>query len=707
MIRALVILLTVFAGGACWAGTAAAAPSSMTVTPVGAGGRVDVGPFDLAGARWRGRGTVELRARRANGRWTPWYPASPEAGDRPDADTREGRADRGWQVGSPWWVGNADRLELRTRGPVRDLRAITVRSPEVRVPFRRPAATGRPLITPRAFWGADESIVRAAPTYATAVRFALVHHTAGQNGYTRSEAPAIVKGIQLYHVRGNGWNDIGYNFLVDRFGVIYEGRAGGVDRNVVGAHALGFNTGSVGVALLGTQTSVPASPAAEKAIAGLLAWRLDLAHVDPLSTLTVISGGSDRFPQGLPVLLPAVSGHRDTGLTTCPGDALYARLGSLAAQAQAEGLPKLYGPTVEGAIGSIVTFAATLSEPLDWSIAVTDAAGLTVASITSYGETVAATWDASAAAPGSYIWTITAGTGERVVTTARGPVGSTVAGPATGLAFRGASAEPETVSPNGDGQAETALVTYTLSAAGTVRGIAVDQTGTQVAEVERLRWRRAGEHTMTFDPAALPDGLYTVRLEARGTGGVSATTDVPVAVTRTLGGVQPSAQLISPNADGRFDTLDLAFTLSQPADVKFSVRRGSAWIATPFAGRLEAGAQSLNWDGTKRLGRVRDGSYDVLLEATDPVATSVARFTVTSDTTAPRLRFISRGAPRIAIGEPADVRLVVNGARRRIEAATAGTYAVPGVQRVVELRARARDLAGNETILRIDRRAPK
>jgi hypothetical protein len=127
-------------------------------------------------------------------------------------------------------------------------------------------------------------------------------------------------------VQGNGWNDIGYNFLVDRFGTIYEGRFGGIDRNVVGAHALGFNTGSVGIALLGTYGDAKPSAAAQDAIARLIAWRLDLAHVDPTSFLTFISGGSERYANGIPVLLSAVSGHRDTGFTECPGNALYSRL---------------------------------------------------------------------------------------------------------------------------------------------------------------------------------------------------------------------------------------------------------------------------------------------------------------------------------------------------------------------------------------------
>ncbi len=127
-----------------------------------------------------------------------------------------------------------------------------------------------------------------------------------------------MKGIQLYHVRGNGWNDIGYNFLVDRFGTVYEGRYGGIERAVVGAHARGFNTGSVGVALLGTYSGAAPTKAAQDALTSLLAWRLDLAHVDPLGMQNVISGGSERWRAEVPVLLRAVSGHRDTGLHRVP-----------------------------------------------------------------------------------------------------------------------------------------------------------------------------------------------------------------------------------------------------------------------------------------------------------------------------------------------------------------------------------------------------
>ena len=231
---------------------------------------------------------------------------------------------------------------------------------------------------PRAGWNADESIRRAPPSYAPAIRLAIIHHTAGQNEYTRAQAPAIVRGIELFHVKGNGWNDIGYNFLVDRFGTIYEGRYGGVERNVIGAHALGFNTGSVGIALLGTYGSTKPSAAALDAIARIVSWKLDLAHVDPTSFLTFISGGSERYPSGIPVLLNAVSGHRDTGLTECPGDALYAKLGSIAAAARALGGPKIFDPRADAAEAS-VRFRARLSQAQPWTVVVTSASGTEVA----------------------------------------------------------------------------------------------------------------------------------------------------------------------------------------------------------------------------------------------------------------------------------------------------------------------------------------
>ena len=242
--------------------------------------------FDLVGLHWRGSGAVQFRTRSPAGKWSAWRRADPEAEDLPNAGTAEARAEGGWRIGNPYWTGAADAIQYRLHGRVDRLRAYFVRSPEVRIPLRRVSMVGSPLMLSREVWGANEAIRRAPPSYAPSVQFALVHHTAGTNSYTASQSAAIVRGIEIYHVKGNGWNDIGYNFLVDKYGQVFEGRYGGVDRPVIGAHAEGFNTGSVGVAVLGSYGSSAPPKVARTALANLLAWRLDIAHVDPTSSLT-------------------------------------------------------------------------------------------------------------------------------------------------------------------------------------------------------------------------------------------------------------------------------------------------------------------------------------------------------------------------------------------------------------------------------------
>ena len=185
-------------------------------------------------------------------------------------------------------------MQYRTSGRVTRLRAYFIDSPVTaadrvsatasRTASAAAAALGpvaQPSIVRRAEWNADESIVRDAPAIASRLRRAVVHHTAGSNSYSRSESPAIVRGIQRYHVLSNRWDDIGYNFLVDKYGRVFEGRGGGITENVIGAHAGGFNTGSVGVAVIGNYESASISRAARTALQRLLAWRLDVGHVFP------------------------------------------------------------------------------------------------------------------------------------------------------------------------------------------------------------------------------------------------------------------------------------------------------------------------------------------------------------------------------------------------------------------------------------------
>jgi len=207
------------------------------------------------------------------------------------------------------------------------------------LPQTLPAGPGQPPIVAREAWAQGRCPPRVAPEYG-AVQMAFVHHTENPNGYQAGEVAGMLRAIYQFHRYGRGWNDIGYNFVVDRFGRIFEGRAGGIDEAIIGAQAGGYNHCSTGVAVLGEYGATQISPAARAALAQLLAWKLSL-HGIPVAgrvTVRVNPAGAvySRFPAGAHVSLPRVAGHRDGDSTTCPGDALYGELPAL--RAAAEGL---------------------------------------------------------------------------------------------------------------------------------------------------------------------------------------------------------------------------------------------------------------------------------------------------------------------------------------------------------------------------------
>lgn len=210
-------------------------------------------------------------------------------------------------------------------------------SPSVSVPPAPPSTAPRPPITSRADWGADESISPEEPGYLPGERIkaVVVHHTAESNDYTCAQGPAVVRGIYAYHVKQLGWKDLGYNFLVDKCGTVYEGRKGGVDRPVMGAHAYGFNAETTGISVLGTYTSTAPSTAAMTSVARIAAWKLGQYGVDPTSTATLTAGDSGRsysgktWAKGAQLTLPAIHGHRDGYNTQCPGDAFYNKLATV------------------------------------------------------------------------------------------------------------------------------------------------------------------------------------------------------------------------------------------------------------------------------------------------------------------------------------------------------------------------------------------
>ncbi|WP_434081017.1 N-acetylmuramoyl-L-alanine amidase [Sanguibacter sp. Z1732] len=180
-----------------------------------------------------------------------------------------------------------------------------------------------PAIQTRAQWGADESLMRWTPQ-PRALRAAVVHHTAGTNNYTQAQAPGVVRGIYVYHATqrdGNGWGDIGYNFLVDRFGRIYEGRTGSrtaqPGQMTQGAHALGFNNGTLGISVMGNYSSMNASSTVLNSMANVIAWQFSRAGIAVDTRSGMISPGSPTRPAGQN--LPRIFGHRDVSNTTCPG----------------------------------------------------------------------------------------------------------------------------------------------------------------------------------------------------------------------------------------------------------------------------------------------------------------------------------------------------------------------------------------------------
>ncbi|MEU4881247.1 peptidoglycan recognition protein [Streptomyces althioticus] len=327
--------------------------------------RTETEQFSLVGVSWSGalkplEGTAQVRTRGLeSGEWGAWR--SLELNAAPPEDVEAGM--RG--ASQPLWVGPSDGVEARvlhedgtTAALPKDLEVNlvdpgVVTEAETRVDAPEPAAfvmdespspspspeptappstMPQPPVTSRADWGADESKSPDPSEYNAEVKAVFVHHTDGANDYDCAESPAIVRGIYAYHTEVNGWNDVGYNFLVDKCGTVFEGRKGGIDRPVLGAHTYGFNRESAGIAVLGTHVTGAASDAALASVARVTAWKLGQYGADPAGSVQLTAGATQTnyfgtaFTAGEQYTFHRVSGHRDGFLTQCPGDALYAQL---------------------------------------------------------------------------------------------------------------------------------------------------------------------------------------------------------------------------------------------------------------------------------------------------------------------------------------------------------------------------------------------
>ncbi|MPZ65631.1 MAG: hypothetical protein GEU83_08980 [Pseudonocardiaceae bacterium] len=280
-------------------------------------------PFAMVGLRWDGQPPEVMAVRVPGGEWTAMEPAP------------------GTTASQPVWTGRTHEVQVRaTRdgAPAIGVAAVLIdpgRSPSDAVP---PTSRDRgyPVVS-RAGWGADESLRCREAQFDDEVRAVALHHTAETNDYSASDSPAIVRGIYAYHAETLGWCDIGYHALVDRFGQVFEGRAGGLERPVIGAHSAGFNRRTSSIAMMGSYTGHQAGDAQRDALSGYLGWKLAAHGLDPTGETTLLSegGGSSRHPSGTEVRLPVLLGHRDVGHTECPGDDGYALLPGLRSAAAA------------------------------------------------------------------------------------------------------------------------------------------------------------------------------------------------------------------------------------------------------------------------------------------------------------------------------------------------------------------------------------
>ncbi|WP_333776297.1 FG-GAP-like repeat-containing protein [Streptomyces sp. IBSBF 3136] len=216
-------------------------------------------------------------------------------------------------------------------------------SPSSTVPAPVPSTVAKPPIITQAEWGASTDY-DGTPSYGTEIKAAVIHHTGVDSDNTLScaDSRARMRTIQQEHF-SRGYFDIGYNFVVDRCGQIFEGRSGGMDLPVVGAHDIGFNTNTVGISYIGNYMTARPSRAALDSIARVVAWKFGMYGIDPTGKVTLASGspkGQDGnlIDKGQQITLPRVFGHRDTNATACPGDNLYKKLALIATLAKTPGV---------------------------------------------------------------------------------------------------------------------------------------------------------------------------------------------------------------------------------------------------------------------------------------------------------------------------------------------------------------------------------
>jgi hypothetical protein len=333
--------------------------------------------------------SFRIRSRRG-GSWGAWTTVPPMHGGQD-----EGAEVRSEHTGTELaWVGRSTAIQYEVWGPRPDgLRLVLLyprpnRSDTALASRVNGSASSRtapaelePSLFLRQDWGADETWRNGRPAYNHLMQQVHVHHTANANDYSSDDVPTLIRGIYRYHTHYLGWSDIAYNFLVDRFGGVWEGRAGGRERLVRGAHTRGFNSSSTGIAVIGNFDEVRPASSVLRSVAQIAAWKVHESGGWPRGRVRVRSEGSDLYDAGDLVLLRVIDGHRDTNETACPGRHLYdalpairRRAGKLvrAAEAAARPVQILSPATIAGApsVGASLVVQAGSYDPSDVTLAI-------------------------------------------------------------------------------------------------------------------------------------------------------------------------------------------------------------------------------------------------------------------------------------------------------------------------------------------------
>jgi uncharacterized protein with LGFP repeats len=301
--------------------------------------------------------SARVRARHADGSWGPWH-------DTETLESGGGGSSPALRGTDPVFVGNTTTVQIAVTRPAgapltsqpigktpaapglgyipasaeqplaQNVSAVLISPPQAPadtqwiLPTAAIAPGQPPNIISRSQWGADESVRCHDRPLHDGIHAAVVHHTAENNDYAPEDSAAIVQSIYAYHTKLLGWCDIAYNALVDKYGQVFEGRAGALTGPIDGDHTGGFNRGTWAVAMIGNFDDVAPPPIQLRTVGRLLGWRLSMDHVNPRGTVTLRSDGGPytNYPAGAPATLPTIFSHRDVGATDCPGNVAYSLL---------------------------------------------------------------------------------------------------------------------------------------------------------------------------------------------------------------------------------------------------------------------------------------------------------------------------------------------------------------------------------------------